>query len=57
VFPCFAQAVNQMKQEIIQEFGVQMGPDTTARINGSIGGEITKYLVALARQQLGGHKK
>ncbi|MDY0943515.1 small, acid-soluble spore protein, alpha/beta type [Priestia megaterium] len=25
--------------------------------NGSVGGEITKRLVALAEQQLGGHKK
>ncbi len=57
VVPSFAQAVNQMKQEIAQEFGVQLGPDTTARANGSIGGEITKRLVALAEQQLGGHKK
>ena len=53
MFPCFAQAVNQMKQEI----GVQLGPDTTVRANGSVGGEITKRLVALAKQQLGGHKK
>ncbi|MGC9934816.1 alpha/beta-type small acid-soluble spore protein [Priestia aryabhattai] len=57
VVPSFAQAVNQMKQEIAQEFGVQLGPDTTARANGSVGGEITKRLVALAEQQLGGHKK
>ncbi|MFP7737021.1 small, acid-soluble spore protein, alpha/beta type [Priestia aryabhattai] len=57
VVPSFAQAVNQMKQEIAQEFGVELGPDTTARANGSIGGEITKRLVALAEQQLGGHKK
>ncbi|MGF9947347.1 alpha/beta-type small acid-soluble spore protein [Priestia megaterium] len=57
VIPSFTQAVNQMKQEIAQEFGVQLGPDTTARANGSVGGEITKRLVALAEQQLGGHKK
>jgi len=57
VVPSFAQAVNQMKQEIAQEFGVQLGPDTTARANGSVGGEITKRLVALAEKQLGGHKK
>ena len=57
VVPSFAQAVNQMKQEIAQEFGVQLGPDTTARANGSVGGEITKRLVALAEQQLGGHKR
>ncbi|GAB6422962.1 small acid-soluble spore protein, SasP family [Bacillus cereus] len=47
-------ALNQMKYEIAQEFGVQLGPDSTARANGSVGGEITKRLVALAEQQLGG---
>ncbi|GAB1806090.1 MULTISPECIES: small, acid-soluble spore protein, alpha/beta type [Priestia] len=40
-----------------QEMEVQLGPDTTARANGSVGGEITKSLVALAEKQLGGHKK
>ncbi|WP_124727986.1 alpha/beta-type small acid-soluble spore protein [Staphylospora marina] len=49
-----AQALNQMKYEIASEFGVQLGPDTTSRANGSVGGEITKRLVALAESQLGG---
>ncbi|KXI91811.1 spore protein [Bacillus cereus] len=48
------QALDQMKYEIAQEFGVQLGADTTARANGSVGGEITKRLVSLAEQQLGG---
>ncbi|PFY98850.1 spore protein [Bacillus pseudomycoides] len=48
------QALNQMKYEIAQEFGVQLGADATARSNGSVGGEITKRLVAMAEQQLGG---
>lgn len=48
------QALNQMKYEIAQELGVQLGADTTARSNGSVGGEITKRLVAMAEQQLGG---
>ncbi|ADY22324.1 small acid-soluble spore protein, SasP family [Bacillus paranthracis] len=48
------QALDQMKYEIAQEFGVQLGADTTARSNGSVGGEITKRLVAMAEQQLGG---
>jgi small acid-soluble spore protein A (major alpha-type SASP) len=43
-----------MKYEIAQEFGVQLGADATARANGSVGGEITKRLVAMAEQQLGG---
>jgi len=37
-----------MKTEIANEFGVNMGPDATARQNGSVGGEITKRLVSEA---------
>ncbi|MGG3186415.1 alpha/beta-type small acid-soluble spore protein, partial [Priestia megaterium] len=36
------------------EFGVNLGADATARANGSVGGEITKRLVATAQQQLAG---
>ncbi|TWK76530.1 hypothetical protein CHCC15335_2962 [Bacillus licheniformis] len=43
-----------MKLEIAQEFGVQLGAETTSRANGSIGGEITKRLVQMAQQQMGG---
>lgn len=52
--PGAEQALDQMKQEIAQEFGVNLGADTTSRANGSVGGEITKRLVATAQQQLGG---
>lgn len=45
-------AIQQMKQEIAHEFGVTLGAETTARANGSVGGEITKRLVQLAQQQL-----
>ncbi|MCM3194599.1 alpha/beta-type small acid-soluble spore protein [Priestia megaterium] len=48
------QAIDQMKYEIASDFGVNLGADTTARANGSVGGEITKRLVQLAEQQLGG---
>ncbi|MEB8833934.1 alpha/beta-type small acid-soluble spore protein, partial [Bacillus cereus] len=44
-------AIDQMKYEIAQEFGVQLGADATSRSNGSVGGEITKRLVSLAEQQ------
>lgn len=47
-------ALDQMKYEIANEFGVNLGADTTARANGSVGGEITKRLVQMAEQQLGG---
>ncbi|UFJ42661.1 alpha/beta-type small acid-soluble spore protein [Brevibacillus humidisoli] len=46
------QALDQLKYEIAQEFGVQLGADTTSRQNGSVGGEITKRLVSFAEQQL-----
>jgi hypothetical protein len=48
------QALDQMKFEIANEFGVNLGADTTSRANGSVGGEITKRLVQMAEQQLGG---
>jgi hypothetical protein len=48
------QAIEQMKFEIASEFGVNLGPETSSRANGSVGGEITKRLVQMAEQQLGG---
>ncbi|MFT9846652.1 small, acid-soluble spore protein, alpha/beta type [Aneurinibacillus sp. REN35] len=54
VAPQARMALDQMKYEIATEFGVQLGPDTTSRQNGSVGGEITKRLVQMAEQQLGG---
>ncbi|MDQ0417738.1 hypothetical protein J2Z48_001911 [Croceifilum oryzae] len=51
-----SQALDQMKYEIASEFGVQLGGETTSRANGSVGGEITKRLVALAESQLGGFR-
>lgn len=48
------QAVDQMKYEIAQEFGVQLGSEASSRANGSVGGEITKRLVQMAQQQLSG---
>ncbi|MDG5788404.1 alpha/beta-type small acid-soluble spore protein [Evansella sp. AB-P1] len=53
VVPGVQQALDQMKYEIAQEFGVQLGADATARANGSVGGEITKRLVQQAEQQFG----
>jgi small acid-soluble spore protein A (major alpha-type SASP) len=52
--PGAQQALDSMKYEIAREFGVQLGPDATSRSNGSVGGEITKRLVQMAEQQLGG---
>ena len=54
VVPGAKQAIDQMKYEIANEFGVNLGPDATARANGSVGGEITKRLVKMGESQLGG---
>ncbi|MEC0398299.1 acid-soluble spore protein SspC [Bacillus subtilis] len=54
LIPQAASAIEQMKLEIASEFGVKLGAETTARANGSVGGEITKRLVRLAQQNMGG---
>ena len=50
VVPGAQNAIDQMKYEIANEFGVNLGPDTTARANGS--GEITKRLVKMGQEQM-----
>ncbi|PGK51121.1 small, acid-soluble spore protein, alpha/beta type [Priestia megaterium] len=50
--PGVENALDAMKMEIAQEFGVTLGADTTARANGSVGGEMTKRLVRMAQEQL-----
>ena len=54
VAPQAKQAIEQMKYEIANEFGVNLGADATARASGSVGGEITKRLVKMGESQLGG---
>ena len=54
VAPHAKQAIEQMKYEIANELGVNLGADATARANGSVGGEITKRLVKMGESQLGG---
>ena len=50
--PGVQQAIDQMKYEIAQEFGVQLGGEASSRANGSVGGEITKRLIERAQSQL-----
>ena len=54
VVPGSKQAIERMKYEIANEFGVNLGPDATSRANGSVGGEITKRLVRLGQGQISG---
>ena len=55
VTPSSKEAIDRMKYEIANEFGVQLGADATARANGSVGGEITRRLVQMGQSQLNGN--
>lgn len=55
--PGIEQYLDQVKYEIAQEFGVNLGSDTVSRANGSVGGEITKRLVHQAQSVLSGHNQ
>ncbi len=44
------QAIENLKYEIAREFGITLGADTTSRLNGTVGGEMTKRLVNLGKQ-------
>lgn len=54
VVPGAKQAIDQMKFEIANEFGVSLGPDTASRLNGTVGGEITRRLVQMGQQNMSG---
>lgn len=57
VVPGAKNAIDQMKYEIANEFGVTLGADATARANGSVGGEITKRLVQMGQNQIKGNSQ
>ena len=50
VVPGSKQAIENLKYEVARELGVNLGPDTSSRLNGSVGGEMTKRLVNLGKQ-------
>ena len=52
IIPGAQEAVDQMKYEIAKELGVNFGRTATAQENGAVGGEITKRLIAQAKQNL-----
>ena len=57
VVPGAQNAIDQMKYEIANEFGFNLGPDATSRANGSVGGEITKRLVQMGQNQIAGRQQ
>jgi hypothetical protein len=55
IVPQANSLIDEIKYEIANEFGVyDFGAYATSRNNGSVGGEITKRLVKMAEQALGG---
>lgn len=47
VVPNSKKALEQLKYEIANELGITIGADTASRLNGTVGGEMTKRLVEL----------
>jgi hypothetical protein len=44
--------IDQLKNEIANELGIQISPDMTSRDAGRIGGSVTKRLIELGKQNL-----
>lgn len=50
IVPGSKQAIENLKYEIANELGIKLGADTTSRLNGTVGGYMTKKLVKLGKQ-------
>ena len=50
--PGAENAVDKMKEEVANEFDVELGADTTARENGSVGGEMVKRMIKIAEESM-----
>ncbi len=57
VVPGSKQAIENLKYEIANELGITLGADTSSRLNGTVGGEMTKRLVQLGQQVLENQKQ
>ena len=57
IVPGAKQALENMKYEIAREMGIKLGAETTARLNGTVGGEMTRRLVRLGEQKLSNSNK
>ncbi len=44
------EVINNLKYEIANELGITLGADTSSRLNGTVGGYMTKKLVELGKQ-------
>lgn len=50
IVPGSKQAIENLKYEIANELGIKLGADTASRLNGTVGGYMTKKLVQLGKQ-------
>ena len=50
IVPGSKKALENLKYEIARELGIELGADQTARLNGTVGGEMTKRLVELGEK-------
>lgn len=44
------EAIENLKYEVARELGINLGADTSSRLNGTVGGEMTRRLVNLGKQ-------
>lgn len=50
IVPGSREAIENLKYEIANELGITLGADTSSRLNGTVGGYMTKRLVELGKQ-------
>ncbi|WP_077328213.1 alpha/beta-type small acid-soluble spore protein [Virgibacillus siamensis] len=55
--PGARDSVENLKNEISNELGVQPGADTTARDNGAVGGEMVKRMIRIAESSMSNRNK
>ena len=46
------EAIENLKYEIARELGITLGADISSRLNGTVGGEMTKRLVKLGEEYI-----
>lgn len=50
ITPNSKKALENLKYEIAKELNINLGADQTSRLNGIVGGNMTKRLVELGRE-------
>lgn len=50
VVPGSKKALDNLKYEIAKELGITLGADQSSRLNGTVGGEMTRRLVELGQK-------